>query len=101
MNKIIITAGNVSLPAELTDSPTAQKIWDVLPIEGQTNIWGDEIYFSIPIEAAGCPRRGGSGRVGLLAAGKCLLYFLRANAGQFRRQTSRGQPGEYFRKCIR
>ena len=51
MNKITITAGDVSLPAELNDSPTAQKIWDVLPIEGRANIWGDEIYFSIPIEA--------------------------------------------------
>ena len=51
MNKIIITAGDVSLAAELNDSPTAQRIWQALPFEGRANIWGDEIYFSIPIEA--------------------------------------------------
>lgn len=27
MNKITITVGNVSLPAELNDSPTAQPSW--------------------------------------------------------------------------
>lgn len=51
MNKITIIAGDISLSAELNDSPTAQKIWNALPIGGQANIWGDEIYFSIPIEA--------------------------------------------------
>ncbi|MGQ9500938.1 MAG: cyclophilin-like fold protein [Anaerolineae bacterium] len=50
MNRITITAGNVSLPAELNDSPTAQLIWDALPIEGRANRWGDEIYFEIPVK---------------------------------------------------
>jgi hypothetical protein len=52
MNKITITAGDVSLPAELNDGPTAQQIWESLPIEGQANVWGDEIYFGIPVTAA-------------------------------------------------
>ena len=47
--KITITAGNVSLPAELNDDPTAQQIAAALPIEGKANIWGDEIYFEIPV----------------------------------------------------
>jgi len=50
MNQITITAGNVSLPAELNDSPTARLIWDALPIEGRANRWGDEIYFEIPVK---------------------------------------------------
>lgn len=50
MNRITITAGNVSLPAELNDSPTAKLIWDALPIEGRANRWGDEIYFEIPVK---------------------------------------------------
>ena len=49
MNRITISAGAVSLPAELNDSPTAQQIWDALPIDGRANIWGDEIYFEIPV----------------------------------------------------
>jgi hypothetical protein len=47
--KITITAGNVCLPAELNDNPTAQQIAATLPIEGKANIWGDEIYFEIPV----------------------------------------------------
>ena len=52
MSQVKITAGNVSLPAELNNNPTAQKIWNMLPIEGKANIWGDEIYFEIPVVAA-------------------------------------------------
>jgi len=51
MNKIVIQAGGVSMPAELNDSPTARQIWEALPIEGHANLWGDEIYFSIPVDA--------------------------------------------------
>ncbi len=49
--KIRITAGKVSTEAVLNDSPTATKIWEALPIEGRGNTWGEEIYFSIPVEA--------------------------------------------------
>jgi hypothetical protein len=52
MNKIIITAGDVSLEAELNDSPTARQVWEVLPVEGTANVWGEEIYFKIPVEAS-------------------------------------------------
>jgi hypothetical protein len=51
MNKIVIQSGGVSMPAELNDSPTARQIWEALPIEGRANLWGDEIYFSIPVDA--------------------------------------------------
>jgi hypothetical protein len=52
MKRIVITAGNISLPAELNDSPTARQVWEALPIEGTANTWGDEIYFAIPVVAA-------------------------------------------------
>jgi hypothetical protein len=45
----VISSGKVSLHAELNDSPTAKEIWEALPIEGRANIWGDEIYFEIPV----------------------------------------------------
>ena len=38
--------------AGLNDGPTADRIWDALPIQGTANRWGEEIYFSIPVE---CP----------------------------------------------
>jgi len=51
VNKISITAGSVTLAAELNDGPTAQLIHAALPIEGRANCWGDEIYFEIPVKA--------------------------------------------------
>ena len=50
-NKIKISAQPVVMEAELNNSQTAQKIWDVLPIEVRGSTWGDEIYFSIPVSA--------------------------------------------------
>ena len=50
--RILITAGQVNATAVLHQSPTADAIWDALPIEARANTWGDEIYFSIPVKAA-------------------------------------------------
>ena len=50
MNRTIrVTAGVTQVTAELNSTKTAQAIWDALPLKGRANIWGDEIYFSIPI----------------------------------------------------
>jgi len=48
--RIRITAGNVSAEATLNDTPTAQDIWDALPIRATAQTWGDEIYFGIPVQ---------------------------------------------------
>jgi len=47
--KIRIRAGAIEAEAELNDTKTAQAIWGALPIKGRVNLWGDEIYFSIPL----------------------------------------------------
>lgn len=49
--RITIDAGGIQLTAALNDSPTAAQVWDALPIEASANIWGDEIYFRIPVQA--------------------------------------------------
>ena len=49
MRQIKITAGPVEVIADLDDSPTADAIWEALPIKGEVNTWGDEIYFQIPV----------------------------------------------------
>ena len=48
---ITITAGDVKLNAQLNDSPTAAAIAATLPINGNGQRWGKEIYFKIPITA--------------------------------------------------
>lgn len=66
MNPITIAAGEISLRAELNDSPTARQIWEALPIEGQANVWGDEIYFEIPVVVEQAPDARAEVQVGEL-----------------------------------
>jgi len=47
--KIRIKAGDVEVSAELNTTKTARAIWEALPIEGNVKLWGDEVYFSIPV----------------------------------------------------
>ena len=47
--KTRIKVGAIEAAAELNDTRTAQAIWETLPIKGRVNLWGDEIYFSIPL----------------------------------------------------
>ena len=51
MRKVKITMGEVVLEAELLDTPTADRIYAALPIQGSANTWGDEVYFSTPVSA--------------------------------------------------
>ena len=47
---IRITVGDIQLNAQLNDSETARKIYELLPLDCAFNTWGDEIYFAIPLE---------------------------------------------------
>jgi hypothetical protein len=50
---IRITAGAVTLAAELNDSRSAAAIAAALPIEAKAQTWGDEVYFGIGLTLAG------------------------------------------------
>jgi hypothetical protein len=52
MKEILITAGDMQIKAQLNDSPTAQEILKMLPITSRVQLWGEEIYFPIPLEAS-------------------------------------------------
>lgn len=47
--QIRITAGSVTALADLATTKTADAIWQVLPLSGSANRWGEEIYFAIPV----------------------------------------------------
>jgi len=47
--KIRIKTAIIEAIAELNDTNTAREIWEALPIHGRINLWGEEVYFSIPL----------------------------------------------------
>jgi hypothetical protein len=48
---ISIKVGEIEVNGVLNDSLTAKLIWENLPIESSGNLWGEEIYFSIPVNS--------------------------------------------------
>ena len=78
MGKIMIEVENISMEAELLDTPTARKIADALPIEGSVNVWGDEIYFDIPLvidQEPGAAQDVAVGDLGYWPAGPAFCIF--------------------------
>lgn len=50
MERVIkIKTQSIEKEAILKDSPTSRSLWDVLPLESEVNLWGEEIYFSLPV----------------------------------------------------
>lgn len=49
MRHVLIKAGKVSIRARLLSTPTADRIWDALPIRGAVQTWGREVYFRTPV----------------------------------------------------
>jgi hypothetical protein len=62
----------------LNDSPTAQQVWEVLPIEGRANVWGDEVYFEIPVSEEAAPDARAEvevGELGYWPVGQAFCIF--------------------------
>ena len=78
-HRITIVAGSVTMDAELNDAPTAQRIWESLPITGRAMVWGDEIYFEIPVAVEQAPDARADvevGELGYWPVGRAFCIFL-------------------------
>ena len=75
--RIRIKAGATEVAAELNSTRTAQAIWDALPISGRGNRWGEEIYFSIPVnlEAENAQEVVATGDLGYWPPGTAFCIF--------------------------
>ena len=76
--KVMIITGELKVEAELNDSKSAQLIWDALPFESNNNLWGEEIYFSIPVQTGqerGAREVVSAGELGYWPTGHAFCIF--------------------------
>ena len=76
--QIQVSTGNLTLTATLNELETAKQLWESLPITGRVQIWGDEIYFSIPVnvqEELGSQETVEVGTVAYWPPGSALCLF--------------------------
>src|SRR4030042_4989506 len=76
--KIPSLVSELKVEAELNESNTARMIWEALPIEAKANLWGDEIYFSIPVKTGqekGAREVVSSGELGYWPPGHAFCIF--------------------------
>ncbi len=55
MATIRISSGAVAIDCTLLDTESAKAILSALPLQGRASLWGDEVYFSVPVELAAEP----------------------------------------------
>ena len=78
MKQITIQAGDLKMLGQLNDSETAQAVWDSLPVTGSASVWGDEIYFDLPVkhsEAADAVAEVEVGTLGYWPPGSAFCIF--------------------------
>ena len=75
---IRIEAEGVRLYAVLASTPTADAVWDALPLGGAARLWGEEVYFDVnlklPLEA-GARAEVAVGEIGYWPQGPAIALF--------------------------
>ncbi len=76
--KMAIKISGKTFTGELFPTPTGKKICDAIPFESSVQTWGEEIYFSIPVDM---PLEEDArdvleeGELGYWPAGKAMCIF--------------------------
>jgi len=75
--QIKIVVGNSTFSGVLNETKTAKAILSALPISAQAQTWGEEIYFSIPMEPVEEPNQEEVeiGDLGYWPPGKAFCIF--------------------------
>jgi len=69
VRRLRMTIGSVVISAELFDTPTADAIYDSVPFSSSASLWGEEVYFSTPVNV---PRE--SDARAIVEAGKLAFW---------------------------
>ena len=48
--RVVIRVGEVEVEAEFFDTPCAKAVVKALPLEAAPSEWGDEFYFTVPVD---------------------------------------------------
>jgi hypothetical protein len=78
MKQVLISTHDITIQASLNDTPTARELWKILPVKGIVHVWGEEIYFMIPLKMNIEPGATQDMEVGTLAywpTGPALCIF--------------------------
>jgi uncharacterized protein len=76
--RLFIKGYRAAVEVRLENGPTAKEIWDRLPIEAEARLWGEEIYFPIPVSTEPEPAAREEvevGDVGYWPPGNALCLF--------------------------
>ena len=89
------------MEAVLDSSDMAEKMWGELPISGNANIWGNEIYFSINVAAAtakGASAVVKSGELAYWPPGKAFCIFFGKTPASINDEIRAASPVNVFGK---
>ncbi len=103
MTKINISVEDLSIEAEVLDTPTARKILEALPFESSASVWGDEIFFDIPLYLEQEPDAGVDVEIGDLAywpAGPAFCIFFGPTPVSIGEQPRAYSPVNVFGRVI-
>ena len=73
-----IRGEEAEITVELGAGPTAEALWEIFPPESRASLWGEEIYFPIPLSVEGEPDAWEEVEVGTVAywpPGDALCLF--------------------------
>ncbi len=75
--RVNVAEAGVDLIVALNETETSAAIWVVLPLESPAQVWGEEVYFTIPVERGPEDARASValGAVGFWPPGFALCLF--------------------------
>jgi hypothetical protein len=77
--EIVAIVNDLRLSGYLNDSPTARALAEALPITGNAQLWGEEIYFPVPRVAAALDDTAKAavdvGDIGYWPTGRAICFF--------------------------